>query len=380
MEFSCEKKVLQSGVSIVEKIVTTKSTIPIIGNILFEAGKNKIKLSANNLEMGIELELPAKVNKDGAVLIPAKTLAGLVAKLPETEIGFKLTEKGTIKLSYQRSNLSVHTLPPDEFPSLAKVKDGKSFKIGAATLKGMIKQTLFAVSASEDKYVLTGVLLETGKSTLVGDTTNIRLIATDGYRLAKRGEKSKGISDSQAGAIVPAKALQELLRIIDLEEEDQEVEITIGSEQASFRYAQAQLISRLIQGQFPDYKQVVPKKSTTKLTVNAAQLLAAAERAAVIASGSANIVRFEVRGNQLYLSASTPDVGTVEEVIEAEVKGENKTQVAFNIRLIADMLKVIEGERVTLELTEALGPGVMKQEDKADYLYIVMPIRTQDGG
>lgn len=380
MEFSCAKKILQSSVSIVEKIVTTKSTIPIIGNILFEASKNKIKLSANNLEMGIELELPAKVIKEGAALIPAKTLAGLVAKLPEAEIGFKLTEKGMIKISYQRSNLSVHTLPPDEFPALAKVKDGKSFKIGAAVLKGMIKQTIFAVSASEDKYVLTGVLLETGKSSLVGDTTNIRLISTDGYRLAKRGEKSKSVSDSQTSAIIPAKALQELLRIIDLEEEDQEVEISIGAEQVAFKYAKAQLISRLIQGQFPDYKQVIPKKSTTKLTVNALQLLAAAERAAVIAAGSANIVRFEVRGSQLYLSASTPDVGTVEEVIEAEVKGENKTQVAFNIRLIADMLKVIESENVSLELTEALGPGVMKQEDKADYLYIVMPIRTQDGG
>ncbi len=377
MEFTCEKSVLQNGVSIVERIVTTKSTIPIIGNILFEATRNGLKISANNLEIGVELELKAKVSKEGAALVPAKTLASIVSKLPDTEISFKLSEKGTIKISYQRSNLNVHTLPPDEFPVLPKVKDGKNFSVDPKVIASMISQTIFAASNSEDKYVLTGILLETGKSSLAGDNSNFRLIATDGYRLAKRSEKIKG-ADGSISAIVPAKAFQELLRIIDLEENEKEIQVTVSADQIAFRYSKVFLISRLIQGQFPDYKQVIPKKTTTKLTVEGAALLKAAERAAVIASGSANIVRFEARGEQLYLTASTPDVGTVEEVLDAEVKGEEKVQIAFNIRLVADMLKVVGAGKVTIELTEALGPGVMKQEDKADYLYIVMPIRTQE--
>lgn len=370
MEFICDKSALQNGVSIVDRIVTTKSTIPIIGNILFEANKNGLKISANNLELGVELTLKAKVIKEGAVLVPAKTLSGIVSKLPETEIGFKLSEKGTIRISYQRSSLNVHTLPPDEFPVLPKIKDGKNISVEAKVLASMIEKTIFATSSSDDKYVLTGVLLESDKNEL-------RMISTDGYRLAKRGEKIKG-GDGQVSAIIPAKALQELLRIIDLEDDEDNVQITVAGDQVAFRYAKVLLISRLIQGQFPDYKQVIPKKCATKIVVDSKQLLNAAERAAVIASGSANIVRFEVRGEQLHLTASTPDVGTVDEVLDAEIKGEGKFQIAFNIRLVADMLKVIYGTKVSIELTEALGPGVMREDGAGDYLYIVMPIRTQE--
>ena len=378
MEFVCEKKDLQNGVSAVEKIVTTRSTLPIIGNILFEAGKNGLKLSANNLEMGIELGVKAKVTKEGAVLVPAKTLGGIVSKLPDTKLGLKLSEKGTIRISYDSSYFNVHTLPPDEFPVLPKVKEGKSFSIDPAVFTSMIKKTIFAVSSSEDKYVLTGVLLEAGKSSLPGDTSNLRLIATDGYRMAKIGEKAKQSGADNISLVVPARTLQEVFRIVEMDKGGEELKVTVSSDQISFRYQDIYLVSRLIQGQFPDYKQVIPKRIVTKILVPTRTLLEAAERAAVIAAGSANIVRFEIKGNKLHLSASTPDVGTIDEVIEAEIKGEGRSQIAFNIRLITDMLKVLESEKVLVELSEALGPGVLRQEEKGDYLYIVMPIRTQE--
>ena len=379
MEFICEKKDLQSGVSAVEKIVTTRSTLPIIGNILFEAGKNGLMISANNLEMGIELGIKAKVNKEGAVLLPAKTLGGIVSKLPELKVGFKLSEKGTIKISYDQSHFNVHTLPPDEFPVLPKVKGGKSFSIDPKVFSSMIKQTMFAVSGSEEKYVLTGVLLEVGKSSLAGDTSNIRMVATDGYRLAKRGGKIKlGGGEGGVSAIIPAKTLQELIRILEFGKGEEEIKVTVSSDQISFKYMDIYLVSRLIQGQFPDYKQVIPKKSTTKIALGSKSFLEAAERTAVIASGSANIVRFEIKGENLHLAASTPDVGTIDEVLAAEIKGEKKAQVAFNIRLVIDMLKAVDTEKVIMELTEALGPGIIKQDEKGEYLYIVMPIRTQE--
>lgn len=381
MEFVCEKKELQNGVSAVEKIVTTRSTLPIIGNILFEAGKNGLKISANNLEMGIRLEVKAKVSKDGAVLLPAKTLGGIVSKLPDKKIGFKLSEKGTVRVSYEQSNFNVHTLPPDEFPVLPKVKEGKSFSIDPKIFASMIRQTIFSVSSSEEKYVLTGVLLEVGKGSLPGDNSNIRLIATDGYRLAKRGERIKlGGGEGGISVIVPAKTLQELSRILELGKGEEELKVTVSADQISFKYLDIYLVSRLIQGQFPDYKQVIPKKSAIKITLNSNMFLEAAERAAVIASGSANIVRFEIKGESLHLSASTPDVGTIDEVIEAEIKGEKKAQVAFNIRLIIDMLKAAETDGVILELTESLGPGMIKEEEKGEDVYIVMPIRTQEAG
>ncbi|KPJ69705.1 hypothetical protein AMJ44_02870 [candidate division WOR-1 bacterium DG_54_3] len=378
MDFTCEKKELQNGVSAVEKIVTTRSTLPIIGNILFEAEKSGLKISANNLEMGVELGIKAKVNKEGAVLLPAKTLGGIVSKLPDKRVYFKLSEKGIIRIIYEQSFFNVHTLPPDEFPVLPKVKGGKAFEIDPKVFISLVKKTIFAVSASEEKYILTGVLLEVGKSSLGGETSNIRMVATDGYRLAKCGEKAKIAGGEGISVIIPGKTLQELVRILELEEGEGELKVTVSSDQIAFKYREIYLVSRLIQGQFPDYKQVVPKKSATKILVRRRAFLEAAERAAVIAAGSANIVRFEIKGDNLHLAASTPDVGTIDEVVEAEIKGERKAQIAFNIRLIMDMLKVVDTERVVIELTEALGPGSIKQEEKEDYLYIVMPIRTQE--
>jgi DNA polymerase-3 subunit beta len=377
MEFSCEKKELQSGVSTVEKIVATRSTLPIIGNLLFEAHKNGIKISANNLEIGMELGIKANVTKEGSALLPAKTLSGIVSKLPETKIGFKLSENGSIRINYDQSHFNLNALPADEFPALPKVKEGKSFTVDPEILASMIKQTIFAVSSSEEKYVLTGVLLEAGKSTQAGDTTNLRLIATDGYRLAKRGEKIELKGDPGISVIVPAKALQELAKIIDVKEKG-EIRVNVSSEQISFKFNDVYLVSRLIQGQFPDYRQVIPKKSTTKVELDTKELLRAAERAAVIASGSANVSAFEVKGGKLYVTANTPDVGSVTEVINAAVKGTEKARVSFNIRLITDVLSVMEDDQVVLELGEGLSPGVIRPESGKEYLYIVMPIRTQE--
>ena len=378
MEFVCEKKDIQNGVAAVEKIVTTRSTLPIIGYILFEANKNGLKISANNLEMGMELGVKAKVVKEGSILIPAKTLSGIVSKLPDTKVEFKLMDKGIIRVSYDESYFSIHTLPPDEFPILPKIKEGKTISLEPGLFLSMIKQTIFAASTSEDKYVLTGVMLELGKSSFTGDNSNIRMVATDGYRLSKRGEVLKIKEDLKASVIVPARALQEIMRVIEAGRGEEEVGITLSNDQISFRYHETYLVSRLIQGQFPDYKQVIPKKSSTKILVKTKNFLESSERAAVIAASSANIVRFEIKSGKLHLFATTPDVGTVDEVLEAEIRGENKNQVAFNIRLISDVLKVLDTEKVTLELAEGLGPGVIKQENASDFLYIVMPIRTQE--
>lgn len=377
MEFVCEKKELQSGVNSVERIVATRSTLPIIGNILFETVKNGIKISANNLEIGIELMIKAVVTKEGALLLPAKTLSGIVSKLPDSEVSFKLGDNGTIRLSYEQSHFNLHSLPSDEFPALPKIKETRSFSVEAELFASMIRQTIFSVSNSEDKYVLTGVLLESGKSGLTGDTTNLRLVATDGYRLAKRGAKIDVKVEGTTSVIVPAKALQELLKILE-SRSDKAVKIIISNDQISFRYADAYLVSRLIQGQFPDYKQVIPKRSSTKVTLKTKDFLRSAERAAVIASGSANVTLFEVKSGKMHLSAHTPDVGSVDEVLAVEIKGGEKARASFNIRLMTDVLGVIDDEKTVVELGEGLSPGVVRPENSEDYLYIVMPIRTQE--
>ncbi|MFA5034236.1 MAG: DNA polymerase III subunit beta [Candidatus Margulisiibacteriota bacterium] len=376
MEFTCEKKDLQSGVSTVEKIVATRSTLPIIGNILFELSKSGLKLSANNLEMGIELNVKANVAKEGSFLLPAKTLSGIVSKLPDTSVNFKVAENKTVKISYENSHFNLHSLPADEFPALPKIKEGKTITVDARSFASMIKHTIFSVSNSEDKYVLTGILIEFGKSGISGDTSNMRLVATDGYRLAKRGEKVAGAAEG-ISIIVPARAMSELLKILDGKNCDN-VKITVSNDQVSFNCGEVYLVSRVIQGKFPDYKQVVPKKSTTLVKVSRKELLSAAERAAVIASGSANVTMFEVKNGKLHLSAHTPDVGSFDEGLAAEIDGTEKVRVSFNVRLISDVLEALTADNVIVEFSEGLSPGVIKPADQTDYLYIVMPIRTQE--
>ncbi|MGB9613280.1 MAG: DNA polymerase III subunit beta, partial [Candidatus Margulisiibacteriota bacterium] len=200
----------------------------------------------------------------------------------------------------------------------------------------------------------------------------------DGYRLARRGESGSWSGAGEISVIIPARALQELSRILE-GKDNEKVNVTVSSEQVSFQCGEIYLVSRLIQGQFPDYRQVIPKKSTTKIILETEVFLEAAERASVVASGSANISRFEVKSGKMHISAHTPDVGSVDEVLPAEIKGVEKIQITFNIRLIIDALKVINSPRVVMELSEGLSPGLIRPENGEDFVYIVMPIRTQEG-
>jgi len=376
MEFKCNKSSLYQGVQSVERIVATRSTLPIIGNILLEATKNSLKISANNLEIGMEVFITANIDEEGAILVPAKIFSGIVSKLPDTEITIKTIDKGLVKISYKQSNFNINGLSPDEFPTLPKIKDGKSVKIESSIFSEMIDQTVFSVSMSEEKYVLSGVLMEFGKSQMSGDNSNLRMVSTDGYRLSKRGNKVAG-SSFESSVIIPAKALSEVARMIEADPEG-EVELMLGGDHISFRYKDSYIVSRLIQGQFPDYKQVIPKSSEIKVTMNTKVFLQAIERAAVIASSSANIIRLEVKGGKLYAIASAPDVGSINELIEAEIKGGDKAQVAFNVRLVMDALKVLKDEKIVLELSGPLSPGMIKPVGGDDFTYIVMPIRVAE--
>ncbi|MFH2033843.1 MAG: DNA polymerase III subunit beta, partial [Candidatus Margulisiibacteriota bacterium] len=298
----------------------------------------------------------------------------IVSKLPSGDVTFTVKERGLINIKYKKSNFNIHGLPSDEFPQLSKIKESYSFSIGAGLFSSMLSQTLFAASGSEEKYVLNGALLEVGSS--AGEGSNVKLVATDGYRLAKRGAVVNGV-DQEFSVIIPSKALQELSRVI-ASEGGEAVMILASKDQVAFRYKDYYLVSRLIQGQFPDYKRVIPKNLGNKLVMDRKSLLEAAERCSVIASQSANIVRLELKVDGLHIMAQAPDVGSVDEVIEVEVKGKSKAQIAFNVRLLIDSLKAINNEKVSFDVGGPLDPGLIMPVGEDDYVYIVMPIRTQE--
>ncbi len=371
MEFNCSKEELVRGIHIVEKAVAVRNTLPIIGNILLESTSKGIKLAANDLEIGIEAIVDSQVLKDGAILAPAKTFSGIIQRLPEGEVKIKIDEGNTIKISCAQSKFTIHGLPTDEFPMLPKIKDGHEFEVPALLLRDIIKQTIIAVSMDESKHVLNGVLLDINDKELI-------CVSTDGYRLAQRKATLEHKVNFKGSVIIPTKVLTELLRVLQQESYTDAVRVSFSKEQISFSFKDIYFVSRLIQGQFPDYKQVIPKKTEVQMTIPRTALQEAAERSSIIASTSANIIRLETMDNKLHITANTPDVGNVSELLDVIIKGAEKNKVAFNVRLLLDVLRNIEDEDIILELTGTLSPGIVRSPSTSDYLYIIMPIRTAE--
>ncbi len=371
MKFKCVKDDLAKAIQIVEKAVAIRSTLPIIGNILIETTEKGLKLASNDLEMGIELVIDANIAQEGAILAPAKTLSSIVAKLPAGEVSFDVENNNNIKISCGRSRFSILGLSTEEFPMLNKLDAGVILNIEANMLKEMIKQTIIAVSLDESKHILNGVLVEVSKN-------DIKFVATDGFRLAQRQSVLKDINTSSdnISVIIPTKALQEVSRIIQQDELKDDIRIVISKEQAAFEFKNVYLITRLIQGQFPDYKQVIPKDDKAKVIISRRELLDAAERASIIASSNANIIKLEPKDEQLMISANTANIGNVQEIVDVEKTGTLDFTVAFNVRLMMDVLKNIDEDNIVFTLNSPSAPGVIMPKENKDYTYVLMPIRT----
>ena len=373
MEFKCVKSDLNNAIQIVEKAVAVRSTLPIIGNILIEASSKGLKLSSNDLEIGIELYMDAEIIEEGAILAPAKTLSSIVNKLSEGEVNFRVDNRNkTILITAGRSKFNIHGLATDDFPVVHKIDKGTVITINAETLKEMVRQTIIAVSMDEVKQFLNGILLEKDKSEL-------RFIATDGFRLAKKVTLLQNDNnDDVVSAIIPSKALQEVNRILQQLDYQGDVTITLSREQVSFTFEKLYFVSRIIQGQFPDYKQVIPKESKSKVVISRKDLLESMERASIIASSSANIIKLEMVDDKLLVTANTSRVGNVSELIDVIKEGDTIQPIAFNVRLILDVIKNIDEDSIVIGLNSPLAPGVVTPKDNKDYTYVIMPIRTAE--
>lgn len=368
MDFTCPKDAFTKAVQIVEKAVATKTTLPVINHIQIEAKKNDILLTANDLEVGIEISLPAKIKKEGLLLVPAKTFANIIGKLPNADVHLKAGEKNAVEIRCSQAKFVIYGLPAEDFPALPQVKSDWHLEISAADLTGLIDLVLFSASSDESKRLLNGVLLEISGGQLVA-------VATDGYRLAKKEVKVAYDRKEKISVVVPAKAMAEIAAIIDQGGSDT-VKVFFSQDQIAFRFGEVYLASRLIQGQFPDYRQVIPKEVPLEMAVKRKELAEAAERVAIIASGSANVMKVDQEDGQLVLQASTPNVGSVQETVPVEVAGSKKIPAAFNIRLINEVMKHLSCDKIKLGLTGTLTPGVITAQGDPSYIYVVMPIRA----
>lgn len=373
MKINCFQGDLIRGIQTVGSAVAGRATLPILTNILLEAKKGKIELSATDLEIGIKCSVPAQVKKEGAITIPAKRFSDIVRELPEGPVEME-AEDSQMKISSSGIFFKVLGLPAEEFPTLSEVESENRFSLDSQLLRGMVQKTIFANSRDETRYILNGSYLEM-------ETDRIIMTATDGHRLATVSHRIEKGLKKKIGAIIPTKALNELNRLL---EEPKEVEAAIGENQISFSLdlpaeASAQaggiiLSSKLIEGQFPDYKQLIPKKSTKKLSINREKLLKGVRRAALLADARTGAVELLAYSNKLIIRSQTPQVGEAREEMDIDYSGE-EIRTAYSARYILDILKNISSEEVSLELNEPLSPGVIRPVSEEDYLCVIMPMR-----
>jgi DNA polymerase-3 subunit beta len=361
MKFKIEKSALINAIQTVQNVITTKSALPILSNILIEAQANSLKLIATDLDIGITCVIPVDIQEAGAITIPAKRFSDIIKEFPLEKIIISTKKNNQVTIDSEMCQFKIMGLAKEEFPKLPEFKDQKVIKIDQGIFRQMLSLTAFAVSLDETRYVLNGILFKISKSLLT-------LVSTDGKRLAVAERKLAVESDLELSMIVPLKTIQELNRNL---KDEGELSLMVSSNQALFDLGNVGIVSRLIEGEFPDYKQVVPALSENKMKVVRSQLLLAVKRAALLATPDYQAVKLEVFKNKLVISKSTPDVGEFHEELAVEYQG-RELVIGFNPVYLIDILKNLNEETINLEMVDGEKPGVIRM---SGYVYIVLPMR-----
>ncbi len=370
MNVSVMQENLARGLAIVSRAVSTRSTLPVLSNVLIRTEDAGLKLTATNLEIGITHWVPGKIEKDGAITVPARLFTDIVGGLPGGgPVELELQAGDTLRIRCGRFETHVKGIDAEEFPAIPTAGERPTTRISQKILRQALNETTFAAASDEARPILTGVLCRFEGETLT-------LAAADNYRIAV---KTIPILDpvEETSVVVPARSLIELSRVLADVETPVEVVLAPSRNQILFHLEGIDLVSRLIDGQFPNYQQVLPKGFTTRTVVDRDELLKAVRLAALIANAAANIVKLQVAsdGEAGLIVTAAADVGDNEGRVEASVEGDGTT-IAFNSRYLSDVLDHVSAEQFAIELNGPLSPGVFRPVGDDAYTHVVMPVRT----
>jgi len=376
MNVSMMQENLARGLQTVSRAVSSRATLPVLANVLLKTQDAGLKLTATNLEIGISSWVPGKVEGEGEITVPAKLITDLVASLPNQRIDLELSVKDrTLKLTCGGSRASIKGIEADEFPVVAAIGEAPTTAVASRALREALTEVVFAAASDESRPILTGVLTR-----FAGET--MTLAAADNYRIAVRTLAVGRPVGAELTIVVPARSYAELIRILPDSDDPIEVTVTPNRSQALFHVEGTDLVSRLIEGQFPNYEPVVPKRDawTARAVVDREAFLAGARRASIFARDSANIVKVEVGGDGsdgsgIAITAHAADVGDNADSLEAAFEG-SPTTIAFNARYLIDVLANLGSDEAALELSGPLAPGVIRGVGKDDYVHVIMPVRT----
>jgi DNA polymerase-3 subunit beta len=375
MKVSCLQENLARGLNTVSRAVSTRSTLPVLSNVLLATDGGRLKISATNLEIFVTCWIGAKVEEEGSTTIPHRTLNDLIAALPPERVELTLDKKTeTTHLTCARTEAHIKGIDAQEYPLMPQGDDENRVKIDRAVLKGMISQVAFAAATDDARPTLTGVLTRLTEDKLT-------MAATDGYRLAMKTAELTGGPEPGLEFVIPARALMELARIADDDSESVQISTPPGRNQVIFDMGNIVLVSQLIDGNYPDFQPIIPRRFLTRTVLNTGEFAKACRMAEIFARESSYTARVRVEpGNELMngyaqISATSSETGDNVAQIDASVEGE-EIDIAFNVRFMNQVLGVMDTAQVALETTRAAEPGVIKPVGKEDYLHIIMPMHV----
>jgi DNA polymerase-3 subunit beta len=364
---------LARGLSTVSRAVSPRSTLPVLANVLIATDEGRLRLSATNLEMGITCWIGAKIEEEGSTTVPSRTLADLVGTMPDPQVSLTLEPRTqTLNVRSGSSTNDIKGIDAQEFPPLPVPDFTDAININVSDFKEMIQQVAFAASTDEARPVLMGVLLKVEKDSVI-------MAAADGFRLSVRTATLSSPAAQPVSAIIPARALSELARIAS--DGDQMIQMVIpkGRGQVVFRVKDAELVSQLIDGTFPDYQQIIPRSYKSRTLVSTASLLKACKQAEIFAREGSNVVRMNIKNSgelqpgEVEISAHSEETGSNETIVEATVDG-IPLLIAFNVKFLREVLEVIKTPNVAVETSAPNAPGVVKPVGEDGFIHVIMPM------
>jgi DNA polymerase-3 subunit beta len=376
MKVSVLQENLAHGLSIVSRAVSPRSTLPVLGNILIATDEGRLRLSATNLELGITCWIGAKIQEEGSTTVPARTFSDLVSTLSDKQVDLSLNIRTqTLSVDSGGSHADLKCIDAQEFPPMPIADSKQGIQLNVSDLKEMIQQVAFAASTDEARPVLTGVLVQ-----LNGD--HLTLAAADGFRLSVRKAQLSSPISKPIQAVIPARALSELARVSGDSTESLVMLLPPGRGQVIFRMKDVELASQLIEGSFPDYEQIIPRRCDTRAVLSTSSFLKACKQAEIFAREGSHIARLNINaGGELQpgtveISGQSEETGSNQNVIEASIEG-HSLLIAFNVRFLREVLDVIKTPNVALETTAETSPGVIRPvgaSSENDFLHVIMPM------
>jgi len=363
MKFSVSKENFLAGLQTVQNVVSTRTTLPILSNVLLQATEDgQLRFTTTDLDVGIRAAVTAAVERPGATTLPARRIATIARELPASEITIEVDAKNAASIRSGPSFFKIHGLPEEEFPPLPKFENAKTFSIRQKDLRDGLRKTAYAISTDETRYVLNGVLCSFKDNKLT-------LVATDGRRLALVDLELEFPRSQETEIIVPTKAVGELQRLLL---DEGEIRLSVGENQIAFELNGTLLVSKLIEGNYPNYRQVIPSETKERIALERELFLDAVHRVSLLSSEKSNSVKLTFSKNNLEIAANTPDVGEAKESLAVAYKG-REFAIAFNPDFLMAPLRNLSNDEVYLDLIDEMSPGVVKIQ--GPFLYVIMPMR-----